>query len=225
MDENSKQSFVLNGALTSLKGSASIHLPPNACKALEQLGILSIAEQLGFQLEDITLLSYADGSTLRSMKLLPEMLDKYKKPYIATHRATFHEALVKAAESQGVQIEMGSIVSSIDFKAPSVHLQDGRVFTGDLVLGSDGAVSQTRSLLSGRPHLPHHFGHMLFSCEIPQEALRGQDDLRDLVDSPGVPYWLGPGTLCLANGIRENDSFNLLGGIAEPLTTKLQTHP
>ena len=153
------------------------------------------------------------------------MRDKYDMPYLATHRVTFHKGLEEVARAQGVQIEFGCIVSSIDFKAPSVHLKDDRTFMGDLVIGSDGAISQCRSLLLGRPDPPNHFGHMLFSCEMSQDAIRDHEDLRDLVDSPGVPWWFGPGTLCLASVVKESGTVNLLGSIVEPMTNTIQTHP
>lgn len=211
--------------LTSYKISSGIHLPPNGCRALEQLGILPSVEKHSIELNDITLCSYNDGSVLRKLDLRPDMRRKYDMPYLATHRVAFHKSLEDIARAQGVQIEFACVVSSIDFTAPSVHLQDGRVFNGDLVIGSDGELSQCRSLLLGRPDPPRHFGHMLFSCELSQDVLRSHEDLRDLVDSPGVPYWLGPGTLCLASVVRENGTFNLLGGIVEPPTSKVQTHP
>jgi len=157
--------------------------------------------------------------------MIPDMMETYKMPYLSSYRASFHKTLLDAAKKRGIQIKMGCIISSIDFEASSVTLEDGRAFHGDLVLGADGAISQCRSLLLGRPDPPYHFGHMMFSIEVSQDALRARDDLRHLIDTPGVPYWLGPGSMCLATGIRENNTFNLLGGIPEPDTNAIITHP
>lgn len=177
------------------------------------------------ELQDITLRSYSDGTALRSLNLIPGMRIEYGMPYLATHRVTFHKSMGDRARDQGVQLVLGCTVTSINFETPSVHLKDGRVFIGDLVLGADGELSQCRSLLLGRPDPPHHFGHLLFSCEINQDVLRNTEDLKGLVDVPSTPYWLGPGTLCLGNVVHEAGTFNLLGGIVESVESKVRTRP
>ncbi|CAG8953109.1 hypothetical protein HYFRA_00003306 [Hymenoscyphus fraxineus] len=207
--------------------SAGLHLSPNGCRALSQLGLLPSIENHAIPLEAITLRSYSDGSILRSLSLLPDMMVKYGMPYLAVHRFSVHKSLEDEARAIGVQFEMGAMVLSIDFNAPAVVLKTGRIIAGDLVIGSDGEGSQCRSLLLGRPDPPHHFGHLhrMFVCDISQDVIRRHEDLRDLLDAPDVPYWLGPASLCIGSITNSHGDFNLIGGLEEPITEKVRNRP
>jgi hypothetical protein len=63
--------------------------------------------------------------------------------------------------------------------------------------GANEELSQCRSSPLGRPDPAHHFGHTLSSREIRQHVVRSYEYLWNLIDSAGVPHWLGSGTLFL----------------------------
>ncbi|KAG9239005.1 hypothetical protein BJ875DRAFT_415228 [Amylocarpus encephaloides] len=205
--------------------SESIQIPPNGTRALEQLGVLTAVSKHAIALNDVSLRSYSDGSLLGKLELLPHMMERYLSPYLASQRVAFLKSIEDEARKLGVQIELGCMISSIDFEGASVNLIDGRMFNGDLIIGCDGALSQCRSLLLRRPDPPRHFGNKIFSCEFSQELLLDHEDLRDLIDLPGTPCWIGPGSLCIGNVVHENKTFNLIGGLEEPMTNEVQTHP
>jgi salicylate hydroxylase len=54
------------------------------------------------------------------------------------HRADYHQILWDEAVRLGAQVKLNSFVQNIDFEKTEVHLEDGSVFTGDVIVGADG---------------------------------------------------------------------------------------
>ena len=177
------------------------------------------------QPQDIIIRSYRDGAVLNKVKLVPDMQHIYKAPYFTAHRATFHNTLLEEATRNGVVIKLGSVIVNIDFSNASVHLTNGKVYTGDLVLGTDGENSQCRELLLQRPDPPYHFGDMIFGLDIPQAEIRKHVDLRELVDPPRVHFWFGPGTHCVGFSLKESNLFHIIGGLPDPDMSGIQARP
>lgn len=209
-----------------IKFGGAIHLPPNACRALQSLEMLPACQREAFEEHHITLMGYSEGTLLKRMGLVPDMQVKYGLPYLSVGRAPLHRALVDAAVAAGCVIEYGCTFTSIDFSAPAVTVADGRVLEADLIVGADGEGSQCRALLLGRPDPPFHFGHKVFSCQIALSDLRQDPALADLAGDPGTRWWLGPGTMAIGTipgGPAQH--MNLMGGLPEPEDAPVQGHP
>ena len=162
---------------------------------------------------------------LKDLNLVPDMQNIYHAPYFAAHRATFHDTLLQEAIRSGVLVKLGCLVTKIDFFEASVHLANGDVCKGDLVLGTDGENSQCRELMLARPDPPYHYGDMIFGLDVKQEDIRKHGDLQDLVDPPSVTFWFGPGTHCVGFSLKENGLFHIMGGLPDPVTNKIQARP
>ena len=54
------------------------------------------------------------------------------------HRAHLHESMQTLARDLGVNIVTASRVLDIDMNLPSLTLQDGSTFEGDLIVAADG---------------------------------------------------------------------------------------
>ena len=211
--------------LTILKISAGLHIPPNATKALKSLKVFASVNDYSIQPHDITIRSYRSGAVLQNLNLVPGMQDNYHAPYFTAHRATFHNTLLQVATGDGVVIKFGCLVAKINFSEASVHLVNGEVYRGDLILGTDGENSQCRELMLERPDPPYHYGDIIFGLDIKQEDIRSHEDLREIVDPPSVNFWFGPGTHCVGFSLRENNLFHIIGGIPDPVTNKVQARP
>ncbi|MCJ1384329.1 hypothetical protein MMC17_007445, partial [Xylographa soralifera] len=151
--------------------------------------------------------------------------DQYETPYFTVHGATFHNTLLEEATRIGVVVKLGCSVVKINFSEPLVHLADGHVYNADLVLGTDGENSQCRELMLERPDRPFHYGDLIFGLDIPQDAIRKHDDLRDLVTPPGVTLWFGPGTHCVGFSPKENHLLHIIGGLPDATTNEIQAWP
>ena len=70
--------------------------------------------------------------------LVPHFRNAFGAPYYVVHRAHLHEAMQRLAKELGVRILTASKVTGIDMDAPSLTLQDGCTFGGDLIVAADG---------------------------------------------------------------------------------------
>ena len=60
------------------------------------------------------------------------------------HRAHFHDSMQRLARELGVRILTASKVMKYDMDAPSLTLQDGSTFGGDLIVAADGRWTKLR---------------------------------------------------------------------------------
>ena len=70
--------------------------------------------------------------------LVPHFRSTFGAPYYVVHRAHLHESMQRLAKELGVRILTASKVTSIDIDTPSLTLQDGSTFEGDLIVAADG---------------------------------------------------------------------------------------
>jgi len=99
---------------------------------------------------------------------------------------------VAEAERLGIKIQLGSVVTSIDFDGALIRMRDKPNFQADLILGADGLKSICRESLLGHPDAPHLTGDLAYRIVIKAEDMKRHPDLRDLVEKPAVNYWMGP---------------------------------
>ena len=70
--------------------------------------------------------------------MVPHFQNTFGAPYYVVHRAHFHESMQRLAKELGVKVLTASRVIKYDMKAPSLTLQDGSTFGGDLIVAADG---------------------------------------------------------------------------------------
>ncbi len=70
--------------------------------------------------------------------LVPHFQKAFGAPYYVVHRAHLHESMQRLARDLGVKILTASKVTDIDMDVPSLTLQDGSTFAGDLIVAADG---------------------------------------------------------------------------------------
>lgn len=73
----------------------------------------------------------------------------------------------------------------VDFDAPSVTLEDGRVIYGDFVLRADGTKSMVRQRMMGdRKKDPKPISDCGYRLILPRTALEEDEELRGMLNSP-----------------------------------------
>lgn len=68
---------------------------------------------------------------LSTQNLVPYAEERYGVPYLHIHRADYHNIFVEEAKRLGVQIQLDSPVTGIDFNRPAVPLKDKPDFRAD----------------------------------------------------------------------------------------------
>lgn len=124
--------------------------------------------------------------------MVPYAEERYGVPYLHIHRADYHRILVAEAERLGVMIQLGSVVTSIDFDRAVIRMRDKPDFHADLIIGADGLKSICRESLLGHSDPPHLTGDLAYRIVIKAEDMKQHPDLRDLAEKPAINYWMGP---------------------------------
>ncbi|KAL8803029.1 MAG: hypothetical protein Q9223_006067 [Gallowayella weberi] len=204
---------------------AGITLPPNACRALHQAGVLAKVQSCAVAPKAWISHSYQKGTILGQMKLDPYVRERYGMPFLVIHRADLRRILFEEATAQGVVVQFDTVVEihRADFKNGIVYAElsgdadknavykDGSAkrtaFAADLVVAADGQQSETRAFLSSRPNRPAPTGKMANRILMGIDRMR-ELGLEDLIDPPSLHIWLGPGSLAV--GYLLKDVFNFV---------------
>lgn len=174
------------------KVGAGIQIPPNSSRILKHYGLLDKIESVSVRPCDFIIRSYRDGAILNKLNMVPYAEERYGVPYLHIHRADYHKILVNEAERLGVKMQLGSVVTGIDFDKGLIRIRDKPDFEADLIIGADGLKSVCREWLIGQPDPPRPTGDLAYRILIKAEVMKRHPDLRDLAEKPAINYWMGP---------------------------------
>ncbi len=180
------------GANDVIQIGAGIQIPPNSALILKKYGLLEKIESVSVRPSDFIIRSYRNGVILNKLNMVPHAEKRYGVPYLHIHRADYHKILVAEAHRLGVKMQLGSVVTGIDFERAIVHIRDKPDFQADLILGADGLKSICRESLLGHPDPPHLTGDLAYRIVIKADDMKKHPDLRDLAEKPAINYWMGP---------------------------------
>ena len=93
--------------------------------------------------EAISIRRWKDGNLIGYTNLVPHFRNTFRAPYYVIHRAHLHESMQTLARELGVRIVTASKVTDIDMDGPSLTLQGGATFGGDLIVAADGKGSKS----------------------------------------------------------------------------------
>ena len=126
---------------------AGIQIPSNTSRLLLKWGLGPFLGDNVVEPEGISFRRWKDGSLIGYTKLIPDFRENFRAPYYVIHRAHFHDSMRRLAVELGVEIRTASKVKSYDAEAPSLTLQDGASFNGDLIIAADGTSYQIPTTL------------------------------------------------------------------------------
>lgn len=201
---------VLERTAKLVEVGAGLQVTPNASRLFHHWGVYdelsskaAIPSYLAVRRYDGTrLLAYEDD-------FQKKMLDRYGAPFWDVHRADLQEALVRRAQSLGVDIRLGADVQYVDFKQAYVTTLDGQMVEGDVILGADGLWSRTRNFLLRRRLTPKPTGDLAYRIILDLEDI-GDPELRELVSNPSVNFWIGPESHVVGYSLRQGRTYNLV---------------
>jgi salicylate hydroxylase len=119
----------------------------NSSRILLKWGIGPFLGDRVVELEGMSFLRWEDGEKIAYTRLVPDFRQNFEAPYLVVHRAHFHDALHKLALKLGVDIHTGSKVEVYDAGAATAHMQNGKSYSGDLIVAADGKADLVKPLL------------------------------------------------------------------------------
>ena len=179
---------VIEAADALAEVGAGLQMSPNACKALDALGVLHDVRAASFVPEAAEMRDAHSGAPIYRAALGQAAEDRWGAPYLHVHRADLLDVLAGAASKAGAQLHLGRRVERfVDHGAKAaLHLDDGAIIEGDLVLGADGIRSSLRKAIVP-DETPRFTGQVAWRALVPSTALPP-----GLVP-PHATVWAGPG--------------------------------
>lgn len=128
------------------EGGIGIGMQSNAMNALAEIGLAQSCLDNGVPVDTITVCA-PDGSALFS-RPTERYCHSPWPGYTGISRAALHAVLVEGAASAGAELVTDAEVVGVEQTATdaSAVLEDGRKFSGDLLVGADGIHSRVRSI-------------------------------------------------------------------------------
>lgn len=184
---------------------AGLQLGPNAFAALDALGVGEAVRSGAVFTDRLVMMDAVDCSEVASVPVGEAFRARFRNPYAVSHRADLHGALFGAVQQQPlIRVHTGAQVDVLELGGAQVRAatRDGRLFTGDAVVGCDGVKSVVRARLIG--DAPRVSGHVVYRAVVPADDM--PVDLR--WNAPVV--WAGPNCHLVHYPLRHGELYNLV---------------
>ncbi|WNV88895.1 FAD-dependent monooxygenase [Umezawaea sp. Da 62-37] len=202
---------VYERALEPRAAGTGLSIMSNAVAALRGHGIELALEDRGRAIESFRLNTF-DGRPIRAVPV-KSIGDRLGAPSVCVHRADLRQALLEAAGDCPIATGAAATRFTADGDGVRVDFADGRVASGDVLIGADGFHSAVRAQLTG-PETPRDAGYLCWLATIPfrHKALPdghvahywGRGSRFGLVDiGHGRVYWWGTGDVREWDGGKE----------------------
>ncbi|MEV2255671.1 3-hydroxybenzoate 6-monooxygenase [Streptomyces sp. NPDC050147] len=179
---------VLERQETFCETGAGIQLGPNAFYALDLLGVGHAVRERAVFIDELRLMDGTTGEAVVVMPLTERYRRRFRNPYAVVQRGDLYQPLLLAClAADAITLVPGAAVHGYSQQRTDVsaRTRDGRVFTGDLLIGADGIHSAVRAQLVG-DGAPRVSGHTIYRSVIP--IARVPEELR----WNAVTLWAGP---------------------------------
>ncbi|KFY28344.1 hypothetical protein V491_00526 [Pseudogymnoascus sp. VKM F-3775] len=166
---------------------AAIHIPSNVNGLLRRMGM--VPEDHGAnQTEWVS--EYRPNGEMVFRKDVRLLSSIFPYPWQLIHRVDLHNALKDLAmspEGKGrpAILNLQSKVVSINVDTPSLTLEDGSIYTGDLLISADGVHSKLRSSIAKDCTIPTPSGSSAFRFLIPADIIRADPKTAHFLERKG----------------------------------------
>jgi 6-hydroxynicotinate 3-monooxygenase len=163
---------------------AGIHVGPNVMKIMRRLGLEQRMEAMGSHPDFWHSRNWNDGALLSEIPLGDYARKTYGAAYLTVHRGDFHQLMVDAVPSGGIQYDKR--LTAIDDSGQEVLLRfaDGTTAKADIVIGADGVNSVMREHMLGA-EAPRYTGYVAHRAVFSASALAKYNMAFD----PCVKWW------------------------------------
>ena len=166
---------------------AGVQIPPNAMKVFQALGISALIRRQAFEPEAIEARMGETGRTIFTIPLANYAAQRWGADYLHIHRADYIAAIKEGLERVAPRaLHLNSRIDDYTQSADvvSVTLNDGRQFSGDILIGADGIKSAIREKMLG-PDKPVFTGNVAWRAVVPIDKLASSPP------SPTACAWMG----------------------------------
>jgi len=152
---------------------AGIQISPNGNRALNTLGLFRKLQALSCDADSKEIRLWNTGRMWKLFDLGQQAMDKYGFPYMTVFRPDLLRVLaeeVRRLKLQALRLHCRVAGVRQDEHGVEIHLEDGSVEKGDVLIGADGLHSRVRPALHGDDPLLYT-GQTVWRTLIPMERL------------------------------------------------------
>jgi 3-hydroxybenzoate 6-monooxygenase len=196
---------VLEGAPAFGAIGYGIQFGPNVFHVLDRIGVRDAVLEQADTPRALVMLDALSGREVTRIATGP-LHSRFRHPYIIIHRIDLHDVLLRACRREPkITLVPDAMVSRFDDRGDGVvaKAEDGRTFSGRLLIAADGIRSRIRAqlLADGNP-APN--GYMAFRTIVPMREVTA-DIARDI-----VALCIGPGFHIVHYPLRHGELFNIV---------------
>ena len=196
---------VLEGAPAFGAIGYGIQFGPNVFHVHDRIGVRDAVLEQADTPRALVMFDALSGREVTRIATGP-LHSRFRQPYIIVHRIDLHDVLLRACKREPlITLVPDAMVSRFDDHGDSVTAtaEDGRTFSGQLLIAADGIRSRIRSqLLADGSPVPN--GYMAFRMIVPMHEVTA-DVQRDI-----VALCIGPGFHIVHYPLRHGELFNIV---------------
>jgi salicylate hydroxylase len=209
--------IVLERSLELKEVGAGLQLSPNACRILDNFGVLDHVRAAATAPDHIAIGSARQGTEITRIALGDAMTRRYGTPYLVVHRADLQRALFEKARSDPkIEVRFSTGISELDDAGDSgvtctvVSGGARETLAARAVIGADGVWSTTRQFV------PDHAKTRYSGLTAYRATLQANRVEPDLLNHTGL--WLGSNAHLVHYPISGGARFNLVALVPEEWT-------
>lgn len=186
---------------------AGLTISPKATHALEYVGLGDFMARTGDIPEAGASVHYQTGEVLYHTQRDSEFKSRYGAEYYQIHRADIHTALadaVRANDPDAIHLNHSFIGFTQTKDQVSASFTNGKSYSGDVLLGSDGVRSAVRTAMFGA-EAPRFTGQAAFRGLVDADPVR-----EHIVPTPSSTA-MGPGRIFTRYFVRKRNLVNFVG--------------
>lgn len=191
---------------------AGVVVTPNAMHALNFLGVGQKISDLGSHPGPSYARHYATGEVIEVRPTAADLKKKYGADYFQSHRADLHDALrdaVAANDPNCILLDHALVDAVQDDRRVTCTFKNGKSYSGDVLIGSDGGASVVRNRIFGEEPV-NYTGQVAFRALIPRQ------DVDHLIENEDKRLYIGPGRMYLQYFVRKDTILNVIGVAKQP---------
>jgi salicylate hydroxylase len=207
---------VLEGAPAFGAIGYGIQFGPNVFHMFDCIGVSDAVLEHADSPPALVMFDALNGREVTRISTGPSLRARFKHPYIIIHRVDMHDILLDACKREpAITLVQDAMVTRFDEHDDGVTVttEDGRTFSGPVLIGADGIRSRIRAQLfdDGGP-VPN--GYTAFRTIVPMRDVPA-DVQRDI-----VALWGGPGFHIVHYPLRHGELFNIVAVFRRPASAE-----
>ncbi|KAI9154967.1 FAD/NAD(P)-binding domain-containing protein [Paramyrothecium foliicola] len=217
-----------------LNGGSLIFLWPQSVRLLDQIGVWDRVKESALELHEKKRIFGGDGSVLTSSRLFDTMHENHGYPFLPILRSELvrglYQGLGNFINFVRTGIDITDIKTAID--GVTVHLGDGSMESGSVVVGADGVHSMTRRILqqlAGPQPVRESKEALVFADENPMLAsfygFVGRTTINPGIEKAIFFESRGGGAVIQCTAENGMAHFATISPLAEPTTAKRRYSP